>query len=101
MRSDLPSIRPAAPAGVAGAAPARPARSPGRCPFRPAPAASPRPARRPRARSRELGPRAALGVGGLRQRRLMDGRSLVLVVEVPPHIWLGLRVALGRVLPRL
>src|SRR4051794_9029490 len=51
--------------------------------------------------SRAPARRAALRGGGVRERRLKDGRLVVLVMEVPPPVGRGLRVALGRVLPLL
>src|SRR5215204_4661956 len=57
----------------------------------------PRPRRRPTARA----PRAALRRGRVRQGVLEDGPVVVLVVAVPPHVGLRLRVALRRVLPDL
>src|SRR4029077_13938132 len=62
-------------------------------------AAPPPPAPRRRARRSRERFRAALRGGLGRQRRLEDGRVVVLVVEVPPAVARGLRVALGRVLP--
>src|SRR5260221_3934525 len=102
MSSVSPLIGPG-PVGVAGAQRSRPAPPPTPCRDRPARAGTPPGARLPRERvgSRARAPRAALGVGEARTGRLVDGRLVVLVVEVPPQIGLGLRVALGRVLPLL
>src|SRR5215213_412593 len=101
IRSVWAALTAGAPACGAGGAPARRAPPTGRRSRRPAPAASPRAARRPHAPSRACAPRAALRGGGLRQGGLEDVRLVVLVVQVPPAVGRGLRVALGLVLPLL
>src|SRR4051794_17143630 len=103
MRSVLVSVTSGPPVvGVAaGALPGRGPRA-SRCPCRRAWGGAPPPARAPRGRgSRPRAPRAALRGGRCRERRFEDGRLVVLVVEVPPPVGRGLRVALGRVLPLL
>src|SRR5215210_4694557 len=90
-----------APVGVAGAGPARRAPAASWRQRRRPTAAAPPAARLPRERSGSRASRAALRGGGVREGRLEDCRLVVLVVEVPPLVGLGLRVALGRVLPLL
>src|SRR4051794_12198241 len=92
---------PSGPSGRAAGARARPARRPAPAPRCPRRAGAPPPARRPRARSRAPAPVALLGLRGVRHRRREDRRLVVLVVQVPPRVGVGLRVAVGGVLPRL